>query len=299
MTTTKNKMDLYDKLREEIKTISADLLNCLFTLDTKIFHESKTLHSDYIKKLGQAEFKSFVLQNDILRTKKKIEVVTEIIKLGKYTDHEFIEKVVDLDFKETIERMQEQSNLIKLALKPSPSLNCTSKELIMIDKTYKSLLRNLYPDFVKEFTPKINNQLKEAIKAYVDYDLASLEKLEKEIEKVEILEAEVFEEEAKIARCTELLKVKSSFETKLHSAQKQLSEINKSFPFNVRNMLLNKDELKQKQLELDNQIAYYTKYFTKYKEEYQELLKEATKMNEKINNLKNAGKDSSSKSVNN
>lgn len=109
------------------------------------------------------------------------------------------------------------------------------------------------------------------------------------------MEAEVFEEEAKIARCTELLKVKSSFETKLHSAQKQLSEINKSFPFNVHKMLLNKDEVKQKQLELDHQIAYYGEYFDKYKKEYQELLKQVETMNEKIRNSNKPAKNSSSK----
>lgn len=294
MTNTENKLDLYEQLRKEITTLSTSLLDTLFVLDTKIFHQSKTLQSDYIKKLGQTEFKSFLLQNDISRTKKKIDILKEIIKDGKYADHEFIEKAVDIDFKENIERMQEQTNLIKIALEPSPSLKCSSKELIMIDKTYKNLLQNLYPDFVKEFTPKINAQLKQAIDAYINYDLALLKELQKEVDPVIILEKEVLEEEAKIERCPELLKIKSSFETKLANAKKQLSTIDTSFPFNVRTMLLNETELKQRQLELENQISYYDKYFNKYKEEYNELLEESKKINKAIELLKkNAAKKSS------
>ena len=282
MTTTTNKMDLYDQLRSEIRSLSTSLLDHLFTLDAKIFHESKILQADYIKKLGEAEFKSFILQNDIIRTKKKIEIISEIIKEGKYVDHNFIEKVVDVDFKENIERMEEQANLIKLALEPSPALKLSSKEIIIIDKTYKDLLQNLYPDFVEEFTPKINEQLKKAIQAYVEYDLEALQKLQEEVALVEILEEEVFEEEAKIDRCPELLKRKSFFETKLAKAKKELADFNKTFPFNVRDMLLNKDELNQRKLELDNQIAYYSKYFNKYKDQYKELLKQSNKINKAI-----------------
>lgn len=287
MTNTENRLDLYDKLRSDITTLSTSLLDTLFVLDTKIFHQSKSLQSDYIKKLGEKEFKSFLLQNDISRTKKKTEILTEIIKEGKYADHEFIEKAVDIDFKENIERMQEQADLIKIALEPSPALKCSSKELIMIDKTYKNLLQNLYPDFVKEFTPKLNEELKQAIEAYIDYDLKALKKIQDQVDPVEILEKEVLDEEAKVAVCTELLKTKSTFETKLANAQKQLATIDKSFPFNVRHMLLNEVELKQRQLELENQIAHYTKYFNKYKEEYTVLIEQSNKINKAINLLKN------------
>lgn len=283
MTNTENKMDLYDQLRNEITNLSTSLLDTLFVLDTKIFHQSKALQSDYIKKLGETEFKSFLLQNDISRTKKKIDILNDIIKEGKYADHEFIEKAVDIDFKENIDRMQEQADLIKTALEPSPSLKCSSKELIMVDKTYKNLLQNLYPDFVKDFTPKLNEQLKQAIAAYINYDLAALKELEAKVTPVEILEKEVVEEEAKIERCTELLKTKSTFETKLDRAKKQLATIDKSFPFNVRSMLLNKEELKQRQLELENQIAHYTKYFNKYKEEYAVLIEQSNKINNAVN----------------
>ena len=106
-----------EALQKEIAELRKNLANIIFDIDHNIFHVSKELEKEYTEKVGHLEFKSFQTQCAILRTKRKMEIVKEIVESKRQLDLEFVEKIVAVDFEEYANMLQEQANLMKLALK--------------------------------------------------------------------------------------------------------------------------------------------------------------------------------------
>ena len=95
-----------EAMQNEIAELRHNLAELIFEIDQSIFHESKYLEKEYMEKIGHLELKSFKIQCSILRIRRKIEIVKELIDNNRYLDLEFVEKILDIDFEEYDDKIQ-------------------------------------------------------------------------------------------------------------------------------------------------------------------------------------------------
>ena len=259
---SKTKIEVLQKETAELRNHLAELI---FEVDQNIFHKSKYLEKEYMEKIGHLELKSFQIQCAILRIRRKIEIVKELIDNNRYLDLEFVEKILDIDFEENNAMLQEQSNLLKLALTQTEKFTLSAAEENMLCSNYQELIANLHPDLNLQQSEEASALYEEGVNAFSKKDLTELEKvLEKSLS---------FKRPAPIITDSDLLlQNKEALEKVINDLQEQQNFLFKSFPFINLELLHDDDQLNAKIHELNEHINYYETHFARFENQLKELV---------------------------
>lgn len=252
-------------LQKQIAALRKDLTSLIFEIDHTIFYLSEELETEYMEKVGQLEYKSLKTQYDILRIKRKIEIVKELIDNGRMLDLEFVDKIVDIDFEEQGNLLQEQSNLLKLALARGKDTQHFYDDLEKLNSTYKELLALLHPSLHPEPSAATCDLFQKAVTAYVKKDSPALQGL--------LNEAQCLT--APLEPCADIIvmsKVKTDLENAISATQEHLSLLAKTFPFNTLELLQNEELLVAKINELKEHINYYEMHYARYEKQLNALI---------------------------
>ncbi|MEG2343687.1 MAG: hypothetical protein RSB52_05930 [Acidaminococcaceae bacterium] len=255
-TTTTNQANL----REQLAAL-------IFELDQTIFHDSQNLEAEYMVTLGQLEFQSYVSQCDILRIRRKLEIVKDLVEQKRVVDLALVEKILDIDFADYLTNLQEQANLMKLALAHGqlPPLSANQQE--QLSKLYHDLLWSLHPALTSKAYPEGAPYLRQAVAAYSKKDLVALSELTQTVKEAKVPELDA----------TALAAQAETWPTAITAVSEQLTLLKKGFPFNKLTLLRNASELLAKQTEINEHIAYYQAHYHRYEEQLAELV--ATELN--------------------
>ncbi|MGE4588385.1 MAG: hypothetical protein AB7E34_02240 [Acidaminococcaceae bacterium] len=248
----------------EIAKLRKDLVELIFEVDQNIFHNSKYLEKEYMEKVGHLEFKSFKTQCDILRVRRKTEIVKELIDNNRVLDLEFVDKILDIDFEENKATLQEQANLLKLALTQTDKFTLSAAEEAELNSLYKNFIDRLNPDLNISQPDETNNLYKDGVTAFAKKDLAAL----KEVMKSPLCSPNDYS----TAEPALLLQYKAALEKTFSDLKEQKNLLRDSFPFVTQNILRDEDQLNAKIHELNEHIRYYEYHLTRYEERLKELL---------------------------
>lgn len=254
-----------EALQNQISELRKVLAGLIFEIDHNIFHISEELEAEYMEKVGQLEYKSLKTQYDILRIKRKIEIVKELIDNGRMLDLEFVDKIVDIDFEEQSNLLQEQSNLLKLALARGKDTQHMYDDLEELDSSYKELIALLHPSLHPEPSAATCDLFQKAVTAYVKKDSPALHGLIKEAQGLP----------APLEPCDDIIvmsKVKTDLENAISATQEHLALLAKTFPFNTLELLQNEELLVAKINELNEHINYYEMHYARYEKQLNALV---------------------------
>ena len=254
-----------EALQKQIAELRKDLAELIFEIDHTIFHLSEDLETEYMEKVGQFEYTSLKTQYDILRIKRKIELVKELIESGRILDLEFVDKIVDIDFEEQSNLLQEQSNLLKLALSRTNKTKLTYVALEELHSAYKELIVLLHPCLHPEQPEAACDLFQKAVAAYVKKDFPALQGLLKEAQSLP----------APGAPCDDIIvmsKVKADLENAVSATQEHLTLLAKTFPFNTLELLQDEELLGAKANELKEHINYYETHYARYEQQLKDLV---------------------------
>ena len=252
-------------MQNEIADLRNNLAELIFDIDQNIFHKSKYLEKEYMEKVGQLELKSFKTQCAILRIRRKIEITKELIDNNRFLDLEFIEKILDIDFEEYNNMLQEQTNLMKLALTQTDSFKLSETEEEDLCSIYKELIDTLHPDLNVQQAEEATSLYKEGVTAFSKKDLTALQKV---LERSFCLKSPA----PVITDSALLLQTKAALEKIIMDLQEQQSFLFKSFPFVNINLLRDEDQLTAKIYELNEHINYYETHLARFESQLKELI---------------------------
>ncbi|MGL5207153.1 MAG: hypothetical protein ACRC8T_06545 [Acidaminococcaceae bacterium] len=254
-----------EAIQNEIAELRNNLAELIFDIDENIFHTSKYLEKEYMEKIGHLELKSFKTQCSILRIRRKIDIVKELIDNNRYLDLEFIEKILDIDFEEYNTKLQEQANLMKLALTQTDLFTLSAAEEKELCFIYKELINRLHPDLNAQQPDTATELYKEGVAAFAKKDLSALQNVfEKALRletSLEITQDSTLLLQAKntLAKITEDLKTQHEF-------------LLKSFPFINIGLLRDEDQLAAKIYEINEHIKYYETHLTRFEQQLKDLI---------------------------
>lgn len=251
-------------LQTEITALKNHLTTLILKLDYSLFHETKDLEAQYMAKIGETEFKSYVLQNDILRLRRKIELINELVTEKRVVDLSFVDKIVDIDFADAITSMQEQANLLKLALAHGQKPKLPAEQLAEINNLYKIIVTKIHPDLNTNLPSEAEELFKTAVKAYINLDQKALAEIAETAQTMTTTNEQL--------DLTKLEKEKESLNTTIKTLEEHLVLIQKSFPFNTVALLHSDEELAAKLGELHSHIQYYQMHYDRYHKQLETLV---------------------------
>lgn len=213
----------YEDLREELSKLAAEQEMLLST-------EKRNLETKYYLKVGRKQYELFILRNEVLRLKRKIEMIRASLNRGEEYDPEMIEKRLDEEFRRWEEEVLELVKKIRHAeyINDLPRLShAESREL---RKLFRELVRRLHPDLNPDL-PENNKYLWNRVLAA--YDHGSLQELK-------TLALLVGDRESAGWNLTALEELKTAIaqtKERIDHLLKDLDKLEQQFPFNLREKL--------------------------------------------------------------
>ncbi len=223
----------------------------------------RELKMNYMLKIGSLEYKKMLVEDDIKRTKRKIEIVKKLKIVTEKTEMR-IEEKVRKEFAEDIKREQELFADINQAIEYSLKDPITEDELDDVEASFAVLVRTWNPYINLDMPEERRIMYGQAEKAYEEGNIDLLERYIKLIEDDEIIEQ---------GEIGEMLYKYERYKRLIRDVNDVIKEIKSKFPYTEREMLedekltrkrknqinnetmLLQDELKEQEKILDDLIA--------------------------------------------
>lgn len=254
----------YQSLIDKYNILKEELASLIETKDHLIEHRGIKLQTDYINKIGKYEYEFFEIETKILRIHRKIQMIQTKINHQEVVDEEEIEKQLDWEYKEYMDKLKMMAENIKIAKEISNLRDLSIEESKELKGLYIEIAKKLHPDLNSNITGKEEALWQRAKDAYEMGDLDLLKifyEMAMENEKVE--ETNSMEElRGKI----------KFFKNKIYTISKEIETIQKEFPFNQEAFLMDEEKVEEKQEELKEEIEIVKLILEMSEKELLELL---------------------------
>lgn len=236
----------YQSLIDKYNILKEELARLIETKDYLIEHKGIKLETHYINKIGKYEYKIFEIETQILRTHRKIQMIQAKINHQEKIDEEEIEKQLDKEYKEYMDKLKIMAENIRTAKEISNLRDLSIEESKELKRLYIEIAKELHPDLNSNITEKEKVLWQRAKDAYEMGDLDLL-KIFYEM----AMENENIEE---INSMEELRGKINFFKNKIYTISMEIETIQNDFPFNQETFLMNEEKVTEKQEELKAKI---------------------------------------------
>ena len=104
----------YEKLQTEIEMLRTELSMLVLERDDLWYMECKNIEMIYMLEIGGLEYKAYEAQCTYLRLKRKVNLIQARINRQEAINLEEIDKVLDVEFEEYQEKLNDQIDKIKV-----------------------------------------------------------------------------------------------------------------------------------------------------------------------------------------
>ena len=257
----------YDAFLLLIKQLEKELAELVYDRDKLLYHICPKLQTEYMLSIGKLEYAVFEYQCKILRTKRQIDIIQAFLNREQSYNIAEIEKQLDREYQEYAEKLLEKQKEIESArLKNSSYGNpLTEEESSELKKLYTLIVKRLHPDINPDTTEEQHGQFVDAVNAYKNANLSELRVIYLLLEKTSVTET---------VNSMDMLKTKK--EILLNEKEYLLDEIQKikeTFPYNVKDMLQDKEKMQHKIDELSNLLTEYQEQYGSIENRLQSMIK--------------------------
>ncbi len=220
-------------LKEKRRLLRRELAKLVVDREELLHTVKPNLEASYYTAIGREQHRLFTVRNEVLRTRRQIELIQAALNRGEEPDLKRIEKRLDEEMRQWIEELQELGQKVRWAEYREQLPVLSASEARELKQLYRKLVRKLHPDF-NEALPENFRYLWERVNtAYRNGDLEELQTLALLLSREEAVLPELSTMEqlaADVERLTE----------SVEKILKQISVIQEQFPFNVRDKLADK-----------------------------------------------------------
>lgn len=243
----------FDALAERVRTLQNEVGELILARDVLLFDVRPRLESRYWSVVGVVESATLELELEVLRLRRKLELLQAANNREEEPDLNAIERKLDQDLKTFSAQVDAAKAKVEEAFAFASGSVLPPEDAKRLRVLYLRLVKKLHPDVASAAVPDAAFKLKIAVEAYKRCDLAALEALTLAVDalsKDDVLSPET-------TAFDELLQRESALQKSRDELKTQLEKIRAKFPFNVAEFLDDSDaiakrleELRQKQLEL-------------------------------------------------
>jgi len=253
-------------LKAEVEKLRTEISMLLLERDELRLVVCKNIETAYMLSLGSIEYKAYELHCELLRLKRKIDLVQAKKNRQEKVVLSAIEEQLDEEFAEYQRQLDEQINKMNKALDHSKGRALTDEETKEIKKTYRNIVKALHPDLHPDITPAQIQLFQNAVQAYENGDLNSLRIIS------EMVAEPVIPEQSENG-LTILAKEKERLTRTLELIREQISEIKATYPYTMKDLVEDPEKIAEKKKELEDTINELKVAYDLYAARLKEMLR--------------------------
>ncbi len=255
----------FERLKEEIKRLKTELSMLLLERDELELVTCKNIEVAYHLKFGALEYKAYEAQCTALRLKRKIELIQAQLNRQKKIEPLLIEQTLDTEFADYKKILNEKIDKMNEAIKYSNLDELSPQESKELKRLYRNIVKNLHPDINPDVTSEQLKLLENAITAYKNGNIATLQIISAMLSDSDISENT---QDAMSA----LTEEKSRLESMLLNVRKIIDKIKSSYPYTVKDLVTNSEKEQQYKEKLEGILNQYEMLIKIYKAKLKEML---------------------------
>lgn len=256
----------FQKLKEEVERMRTELSMLLLERDELQFVVCKNIETDYYIKLGSLEYKVYSAQCSALRLKRKIELIQARKNRQEKIVISLIEEILDGEFEEYQEKLNEQINKMNESLERSRAEILTQEETKELKKLYRSIVKKLHPDMNPNVSEEQVRLFENAVTAYKNGDLKTLRIIS------EMVAEDTCSKQTQSA-VSLLREEKERLEKMLSSIKDDIAEIKLNYPYILKEFVENPQKEHERKAELENILEQYKEMIDIYNLKIEEMLR--------------------------
>lgn len=256
----------FQELKNEIEMLRTEMSMLLLERDELQFVICKNIETEYMLKLGSIEYKAYEAQCAVLRLKRKIELIQAKKNRQEKVILFQIEEMLDNEFEEYQQKLNEQMDKMNDALKRSKAEVLSDEDNKELKKLYRKIVKALHPDINPNVSKAQTQLFDNAVVAYKNGDLGTLRIIN------EMVGDHSLPEKHQDAM-TQLHEEKERLESLLKSIRESIEKIKSEYPYTVKDIIEDPEKIKQKKAELENILEQYQELIEIYKAKIKEILR--------------------------
>ena len=253
-------------LKAEVEKLRTEISMLLLERDELRLVVCKNIETAYMLALGSLEYKAFELHCQFLRLKRKIDLVQAKKNRQEKVVISAIERILDEEFEEYQQQLDEQINKMNKALDHSKGRPLIEEETKEVKKTYRNIVKALHPDLHPDITPAQIQLFQNAVQAYENGDLNSLRI-------ISAMVAEPVISEKSENGLTILTKEKERLSKTIELIREQITEIKSEYPYTMKDLVDDPEQIAKKKAELEETINELKEAYDIYAERLKEMLR--------------------------
>lgn len=252
-------------LKKEVERLRTKLSDRVLERDALVLVECKNIEMAYMLAVGHLEYKAYELQSDVLRYKRKIDMIQAYKNRQETVNLKEIEAQLDREFEMYQEQLEAQMDKINESLQRRDGNALSKEESNELKKLYRVIVKSLHPDLNPEISESELVLFNNAIAAYESGDLSRIRIISTMVKEVELPDsnedgmAVLVREEKRLLEVLEIL-------------SDEIQKIKTEYPYSKRNFVKDEEAVQEKKMELEAVIAQFNDAVIRYKAILRDML---------------------------
>ncbi len=235
--------------RQRIVALRGELAELFEYRELMVSHDKAKLTALYIDLIGKLQYEEYALKVEVMRLKRKHQLIQAAINRGERPDVELIEQVLNIEFEEYQQQIEAQAENLKAARQFLEAPLLSEDETADMKRIYRLLVKRLHPDWNPDLSEERKELFIRAQAAFKSCDVQELRNILLMLEADEPFQIKAETIDDDIAR----------LERSLENLRERVKKLEATFPFDHRDKLADEKWVEQKQNEIKESIATLTK----------------------------------------
>ena len=232
-------------LKNEVAKLRAELTMLVLERDELLHHECKSIEEAYMLAVGALEYKAYQLECDILRMKRKTELIQAQKNRQQKPNLNTIEAVLRTEFAEYQARLEEKIHKMNNSLERVRGRALSDTERRDLKKLYHAIVRELHPDLHPGLSAEKIRLFHNAVQAFENGDLPALQVIATMVSNPDNNDTDREDSIVKIREEKEML---LGF---MDVLKDHIAQIKSEFPYTMKSFVHNPERIADRKAELE------------------------------------------------
>lgn len=255
----------YENLKNELLKKRTELSMLVLQRDELKYVICKNIETEYMLELGSLEYCLYQSECIIMRLKRKVELIQMRINRQEKIDVSAIDKLLDEQFREYQQKLEEKIKKMNEAIERGNGEVLTEQQAKELKKLYRAIVKALHPDLNPNVTKQQIKLFQNAVTAYKNGDLQTLR----------IINEMISNNHSEDDNTDNIEKMRNELirlDRMISSINGDIEKIKSEYPYTMKNILFDKEQLNQRKQELKDNIDQCNELVSFYKTKIQNLL---------------------------